>query len=172
MPELAEYAICELMGLCEMEFQDQITCTKRLETFVGEVLVPDAINPTLPQNEIDILLKSMKQDEVKGTWSGRIPIGQLPVLHQTILQRLEWIVTAMLREEIKYLIEFCADDEYAQKLLWRARACLSDARWDDLMRIMGYMTSKHCIPQKMSIFEFCFDNAMDRYRQKYSTERR
>ena len=165
--ELTDYTICELMGLTELPLAQQKACTEKLEETVSGVLLADSLNPSLPPEELDILMETLHRDELHDTWSGKIPMNRLPVLRGNITRRLEWLVAAMIREEIKYLIEICEDDEFAQKLLWKIRAQLSSANWHDVVLSMGYLAAKHVIPQKDSIFELCFDNAMERYHKKY-----
>ena len=112
-------------------------------------------------------MESLYKDEINDTWSGNIPMNRLPSLRRNITNRLEWLAAAMIREEVKYLIEICAEDEFAQKLLWRINGFILAHAWHDVMMSMGYLAAKQCIPQKVSVFELCFENAMERYHTQY-----
>ena len=164
---LTDYTICELMGLTELPLAEQKACTEKLEETVSVVLLADSLNPSLPKEEKDILIETLHRDELHDTWSGKIPMNRLPVLRANVTRRLEWLVAAIIREEIKYLIDICAEDEFAQKLLWKVRAHVSDANWHDVVLSMGYLSAKGIISQKNSIFELCHENALERYHQKY-----
>ena len=168
MSTMAEYTICELMGLMGLSYEEQKQCSQLLEESVSGIFLTDSLNASLPDDEKDILMESLHRDEISDTWSGSIPMERLPKLRERITKRLEWLAAAMIREEVKYLIDVWEEDEFAQKLLWRVKGYVKSQAWHDVVLSMSYLTAKRCIPQKIYVFELCFENALERYRTRYT----
>ena len=167
-PDLSAYTICELMGLVQLDLSLQMRCARRLETLAAEVFLPDELALGLPDEEIRILAECLQEDTLDGGVSGAVPMANLPVLEARMQSRLDWFVSALIREEIKYLIQLHGDqNEFAQSLLWGMLAPLSQKDWRDVAMSMGYLAAKHCIPQKEGVFMLCFDAALDRYHEVY-----
>ncbi len=165
--DLSAYTVCELMGLVRLDIAVQMRCAQQLETLAAEVFLPDELALGLPDEEIRTLTESLQAEGEYGGLGGAVPMASLPVLESRMQARLEWFVSALIREEIKYLITLQEEDEFAQSLLWGMLAPLSQQNWRDIVMSMGYLAAKGCIPQREGVFLLCFEAALDRYHGAY-----
>ena len=166
--DLSAYTVCELMGLIRLDSNVQMRCARHLETLAAEVFLPDELALGLPDDELWTLTESLQEEGEDGQLAGAVPMASLPVLEARMQARLEWFVTTLIREEIKYLINLHGShNDFAQSLLWGMLAPLRQNNWRDVVMSMGYLAAKRCIPQQEGVFLVCFEAALDRYHEVY-----
>lgn len=162
--DLSEYTICQLMGLIGLPLSAQLRCTQQLEKLTGEVFLLDELSSGLPDDEIRTLLDALQQDETSR--SGTVSLARLPILETRMRMRLEAFVVTLVREEIKFLIDQNAEDDFSQKLLWPMLPMLRNGDWHGVAQSMGYLAAKDRIPQNEGLFLWCFEVATDHYHEK------